>query len=136
MIKNILKYMVIILISLFLVSNFIPTKVYASTNTSGKTNTSTAGFDLGDLNSYQKDPSSPGKLKDKAEVILGAIRTVGIVGSVIALIIMGIKYMLGSIEQKTQYKETMKPYLIGCFLVFSGSFLPELIYQIVKGINF
>ena len=135
MVKNILKYSIILLIGLFLISTFIPSKVYANT-TGGSTNTSTAGFDLGDLDNYQKDPSSPGKLKDKAEVVLGIIKTVGIVGSVVALIVMGIRYMLGSIEQKTQYKETMKPYLIGCLLVFSGSFLPELIYQIVKGINF
>ena len=74
------------------------------------------------------------RLEDKAEKILGAIRVIGIVTSVIVLSVIGIKYMLGSVEEKSEYKQTMVPYIIGAVLVFSGSAIPQIIYQIAKSI--
>lgn len=74
------------------------------------------------------------KLKDKAEKILGIIQVVGVVISVIMLMSIGIKYMLGSVEEKAGYKETFKPYLIGAVLVFSTTTIPQIIYQIAKNI--
>lgn len=72
------------------------------------------------------------KLEGKAENILGFIQVVGSVVSVIGLMAIGIKYMLGSIEEKAEYKQTMIPYIIGMILVFSGSVIPQIIYQIAK----
>ncbi|MEI3401230.1 MAG: hypothetical protein V8R51_02250 [Clostridia bacterium] len=46
------------------------------------------------------------------------MQTVGIVLSVVILIILGIKYMMGSAEEKAEYKKTMIPYLIGAVSVF------------------
>lgn len=34
--------------------------------------------------------------------------------------ILGIKYMLGSTEQKATYKKSMLPYLVGAVLLFGG----------------
>ena len=74
------------------------------------------------------------KLKSKAEIILGVIQTIGTVISVIILMVIGIKYMLGSVEEKSEYKQTLFPYLIGAALIFSGSTVPQIIYQISKNI--
>ena len=52
-------------------------------------------------------------------VIIGALRTVGSIVSVAVLAVLGIKYMVGSVEERATYKETMKPYLIGAVLVFA-----------------
>ena len=68
-------------------------------------------------------------------MILGIIKNVGVVLSVVSLILLGIKYMLGSIEEKAAYKESFKPYIIGTFLVFTGSLLPELIYKFMQNLN-
>ena len=38
--------------------------------------------------------------------------------SVITLVVLGIKYMVGSIEEKEQNTKSMIPYLIGAFFVF------------------
>ena len=54
----------------------------------------------------------------------GILQILSIVGSglsIIFLICLGIKYMMGSIEQKAEYKKTMMPYLIGAILVFGAS---------------
>ena len=91
---------------------------------------------LGSLDSYNGgNGAGSSRLQAKAEIILGAIQVIGVVVSVIILIAMGIKYMFGSIEEKSEYKETMIPYLIGAVLVFSGTTIPEIIYQIAQNIN-
>lgn len=90
----------------------------------------------GSLDKYKPgDIDGTSKLEEKAEYILGIIKNVGVVLSVVSLILLGIKYMLGSIEEKAAYKESFKPYIIGTFLVFTGSLLPELIYKFMQNLN-
>ena len=50
--------------------------------------------------------------------------------SVIALVIMGIKYMIGSAEEKSEYKKTMLPYVIGAFFLFAASALAQILYNV------
>ena len=69
---------------------------------------------------------------NKAGIILGAIRNVSAVVAVIALMIIGIKYMIGSVEERAEYKKTMIPYIIGCILVVSTTTIVSFIYNAVK----
>lgn len=66
----------------------------------------------------------------KGNIIIGIIKTVGIVVSVLTLIILGIKYMVGSLEEKAEYKKTMIPYLVGAVMVFIIPQLVQIIYNI------
>ena len=75
-------------------------------------------------------------LNEKIENVLGVINTIGIVVAVIILMILGIKYMLGSVEEKADYKKAIIPYLIGMFLLVSVTTLPNIIYQIVTSTGF
>ena len=68
----------------------------------------------------------------KVDVILSTIRNIGIVVSVGALMIIGIRFMTGSIEEKAEFKQVMPGYIIGAILVFSVSVLPNLIFNIVQ----
>ena len=94
--------------------------------------------DLGgenNLSNYAKaDSEGSTQVISKAGTILGYITTIGMVLSIIILIIIGIKYMVGSVEEKANYKETLKPYLIGAILLFTGTLIPSLIYNIVEQI--
>ena len=67
--------------------------------------------------------------------IVGILQTVGIILSVIVLIILGIKYMMGSAEEKADYKKSMIPYLVGAILIFAASALAQVVYQFVTGIS-
>lgn len=61
------------------------------------------------------------------DTLTNAIRTIGIFIAVGALMIIGIKYVMGSIEEKANYKKSMMPYVIGCFVLFGASIIaPEL----------
>ena len=76
------------------------------------------------------------KLKAKAEKVLGIIQTAGIVISVIMLMVIGMKYILSSVEERADYKQTLMPYLIGAVLVFTGTTIPQLIYIIASNIYY
>ena len=66
--------------------------------------------------------------------IFAVIRTVGILLSVIILVVLGIKYMMGSAEEKAEYKKTMIPYIVGAALIFAASALSQVLYNVF--INF
>lgn len=70
-----------------------------------------------------------------ARTIVSALTTIGVVVAVVGIIIMGIKYMIGSIEQKAEYKKTMIPYIVGCIFIFSISTIVSIIYNLVTQIE-
>ena len=76
-------------------------------------------------------------ITEKAGNIVGIIVTVGVVASAITLLVLGIKYMLGSVSEKAEYKKSMLPYIIGAFLLFSASIIVNIIANIVQesGLN-
>ena len=65
--------------------------------------------------------------------IVKILQTAGVVLSVVILIVLGIKYMLGSAEEKAEYKKTMMPYVIGAALIFAASALAQVIYTFFSG---
>lgn len=74
-------------------------------------------------------------ITNKASNITNIIGIIGVVVTVITLILIGIKYMTGSIEEKADYKKSMIPYLIGVFIFFSLTQLLEIIVKIIGSIN-
>lgn len=77
---------------------------------------------LKDISKYdpsgQMDSTSASRIETATSKILTVISNVGIAVAVIMLAVLGIKYMLGSIEEKAEYKEGMIPYVIGAFILF------------------
>lgn len=70
------------------------------------------------------------KLSQKVSGITGTIRVIGILVSVATLSVIGIKYMLGSVEEKAQYKQIFIPWIIGAIMVFAITTIPTLIYEV------
>ena len=66
--------------------------------------------------------------------IMGIIQVVGILAAVIILMVLGIKYMMGSAEEKAEYKKTMMPYIIGAILIFAAATIANAIYNFATGI--
>ena len=92
-----------------------------------------------DFNPDDYEPSSISsvsgatKLGNIGNDIIGVIQVIGSISSVIALILIGIKYVMGSVEEKAEYKQTLKPYLIGAIMVFGITNLLGIIQSIVIG---
>ena len=74
------------------------------------------------------------EITDVGNKLIGIFQTVGIVISVLILIVLGIKYMMGSAEEKAEYKKTMIPYLIGAVCIFAASTLANIVYNFVTSI--
>lgn len=66
--------------------------------------------------------------------IVAIIQVVGIVIAVIILLIIGIKYMIGSASEKAEYKKTMIPYIVGALLIFAGTSLVRVIYSLSSSV--
>ena len=64
--------------------------------------------------------------------IVDIISTVGVVIAVIVLLVLGIKYMVGSASEKAEYKKTMIPYLIGVMILFGISTFLSIILKMTE----
>lgn len=71
-------------------------------------------------------------VKTIGEKILGIVQIVGTTVSIIILIILGIKYMTGSVEEKAEYKKTLMPYLIGAVFVLGATNITKWIFEASK----
>lgn len=65
--------------------------------------------------------------------IVNVLSTVGTVIAVAGIMILGIKYMMGSIEEKAEYKKTMIPYLVGIVLLLGASGIVKAIASFKLG---
>ena len=67
--------------------------------------------------------------------VMGVIQAAGIVIAVVVLMVLGIKYMMGSAQEKAEYKKTMIPYIIGAVLIFAAATIANMVYNFANGIN-
>lgn len=60
------------------------------------------------------------KLSDVSNIIYNALFLIGMVIAVAMASILGIKFMLGSAEEKADIKDSLVPFIIGCIVVFGA----------------
>ena len=81
------------------------------------------------------DPTNTSIIKTMGGQIIGVVRTVGVLVAVVILLILGIKYMIGSAEEKADYKKNMVPYLVGAVLIFAASTIAGIVYDMAIALN-
>lgn len=126
MIKKYCKKISTIILNVLILIYFTTTKVFAA-------NGINLNLDLFKP-SVEGGVKNASKLGDMAGVIIGVLQAIGVVASVCIIIVIGIKYMLGSVEEKAEYKEEMKPYIIGSALLFVIPNLVQIIYTFAVNI--
>ena len=83
-----------------------------------------------DPSTYKGESSvSTTKIDSLGNTIIKIVSTVGSIASVLVLVVLGIKYMMGSAEEKAEYKKTLLPYVIGAALVFAASAIAGVVYN-------
>lgn len=88
-----------------------------------------------DPGGYTGDSSTDvGRINDLGNQVITVVSTIGSVVSVIVLVILGLKYMMGSAEEKAEYKKTLLPYVIGAALVFAASTIAGIVFSISQNI--
>ena len=95
--------------------------------------TTVANATAGDVaNIFQKAEESDvdtGDMTTVAGNIVNIITWVGIIVAIIVLLVLGIKYMMGSAAEKAEYKKTMIPYLVGAVLIFGASAIAKAVVK-------
>lgn len=84
-----------------------------------------------------KDPtySEQSKIQELGKKIVGVIQIVGVVIAVVVILVIGIKYIIGSAEEKAEYKKTMIPYVVGAILIFAGATIVNVLYNTIIALN-
>ena len=89
-----------------------------------------------DISYYEPDDETVStEITDKVSIVLTVITNIGMVLAVLMSAILGIKYMLGSVEEKADYKKDMIPYLVGSFLLFGICTIVKVLQQFGESIN-
>lgn len=114
--KKTIKVISIILISMILIFS-IANIAFAAVNPASLTGT---------------DPSSTTAVTGFGNQIIGILRIVGSVAAVIILMVLGFKYMMGSAEDKADYKKSMIPYLVGAICIFLAPMIAGAVYDFLQ----
>lgn len=79
-------------------------------------------------NNGRLDPTMQTSMNDIINEISGYIRITGTVVIVIATIVMGIRYIFGSVSQKAMDKENLFGLLVACILFFGWSNIQKILF--------
>lgn len=135
MVKNIILKIIILLLIFQII--FVP--ISNASSTDEIINQGNDFLEEGRNNQLVKDEEDNiiGTILDKGEMqeaidsVYSVVFTLGVALSVIIGAVLGIKFMIGSVEEQAQIKEMIIPYMLGCVVVF-GAFG---IWKIVIGLG-
>ena len=91
------------------------------------------GFDNA-LNWTFEDPVVPMKVSKIIGTIIKGLRNLSIIVTVVVIVILGLKYMVGSIEQKSDYKKDFPNIIIGVTVIAGVFSIISVIFSAVEGI--
>ena len=60
------------------------------------------------------------KLNNASSMLYNVLLALGVCIAVLISAILGVKFMIGSVEEKAQIKDAMVPFIIGCIVVFGA----------------
>lgn len=113
--NQIISKITIVLISILIIALLSPNIVFGKINTD---------VEIG--NKYINEAEPIGNS------IVGAIKIIGIFVFVGMTMVIGIKYMVTSVEQRAEYKKTAILYLAGAILIFATTQIIGLISKIIN----
>ena len=83
---------------------------------------------------YTGKAAEVGAIQNIGGQIITIVSVVGSIASVIVLVVIGLKYMMGSTEDKAEYKKSLLPYVIGAALIFAASVVAQVVYNFFIGL--
>lgn len=140
------KKIVIILLSLFiifLVTNqvlAIPARIDSEDSGSTSSDTSSIGEAIQGAEDFIKDGEDSDKIKHDSmkslvNQIYNILLSIGIVITVIIGLVLGIQFMIGSIEVKSKVKESLIPYVVGCVVIYGAFGIWKIVVSMLSSLN-
>lgn len=134
-----LKVATILLFLLLIMIVSMPSRIYAgnviwnpsSGHTAGEIVTEAGKFiQKGESNAESK--ISTKELQSLSNMIYNILLVTGIIIAIIVGLVMGIKFIMGSIEEKAQIKEMLIPYILGCVVVFGAFAIWQIVVNLLQ----
>lgn len=74
-------------------------------------------------------PTDTAGILKLAGKILGFLQWIALIGGVLIIAVLGIKYMMGSLEEKAEYKKSMIPLIVGIIVVMGATTIANLLVK-------
>ena len=74
-------------------------------------------------------PTDAAKISEIAGKILALIQYAAVAIGVVLIAVMGFKFMMGSAEEKAEYKKSFVPFIVGVVVIFAATALARLIFS-------
>ena len=71
-------------------------------------------------------------LTSKAGQIMAMIRNIAVIASVIVLMVIGVKFILGSVEEKAEYKKSFMPLIVGIVIVVGATSIASFLFNMAS----
>ena len=126
--KKIIINILSIILILFLLINICPTKTQA-VNLDGIMSGADNFIEKGKNGTTTIDET---QLQNTSDLIYNILLGVSMVIAVIVGIILGIKYMMASTEEKAEVKETLVPYVVSCVIMFGAFTIWKIVINIIQ----
>lgn len=69
-------------------------------------------------------------LKVKAANIVKALRNISAIVAVVVITVLGIKYMIGSTEERAEYKKSFIPLIVGIVVVVAAASIASALFSV------
>ena len=91
----------------------------------------TSGINPSDITAKYENVQSA-NMQSLAQNILGWVRNIAAILSVVLIAILGVKFMLGSTEERAEYKKSFMPLIIGLFVVLAATTIASWIWDVLS----
>lgn len=71
-----------------------------------------------------------GELNTKSANILATIRNISAIAAVFVITFLGIKYMMGSVEEKAGYKKSFIPLIVGIIIIVAATTIASFLFKL------
>lgn len=136
--KQIVKIVLTLIIILLIIAKFNIVQAYVQVASgTGRENITIEDVTGGAKNFIQSGTSQNNPLditgiQNVTDVLYNILLAVGIVVAVVVGLLIGIKYMTGSVAQKSETKQLLLPYIIGCVVIFGAFGIWKIVVELLN----
>ena len=79
-----------------------------------------------------KDVPLPTEILGIAGTVVGLIRAITVVATVVLVAVFGFKFVMGSANEKADYQKSFVPLIIGVIVVFASTYIADFLLETFK----
>ena len=129
-----MKKIVIIMLKVILITSIIQFSFISTSHASFWGDIFSSGYEFIE-NGSSKPVIDTDNMRDEVSNLYSALFAVGIIVAVIWGAVLGIKFILGSIDEKAKIKESILIYILGCVIIFGSFGIWRLVINIMSNVT-